>query len=54
MFGTSFHCFPATRAGKNNASPSLLSDLDSVNQQCWRLGVAEEEGEAGTSKSHRV
>lgn len=46
MFGNIYHCFPDTNEG--------LSDLHSVNKQCRRLGIAEEEGEAGMSKSHRV
>lgn len=46
MFGDSYHCFPDTSEG--------LSDLHPVNKQCRTLGVAEQEGEAGTSKPHRV
>lgn len=39
MFGNSYSCFPDTSEG--------LSDLHSVNKQCRRLEIADEEGEAG-------
>lgn len=48
MFGTSFHCFPATSEGP------CLSHLVGVNKQCRRLVITQEKGEAGMSKSRRV